>query len=78
MKKVFVDLNLKEAKTIVSAKLNALHLNLTPALINDLKRRDITYTLTPSVCSVDDGTLTSDGLGDHTGATFCADSSATG
>lgn len=43
-----------------------------------LKRRNVTYTLTPSVCSVDDGTLTSDGLGDHTGGSFCADSAATG
>ncbi len=41
-------------------------------------RRGITYTLVPSVCSVDDGTVATDGYGNHSGASFCADSTATG
>jgi Tfp pilus assembly protein PilV len=43
-----------------------------------LKRRNITYTVTATVCSVDDGTLAADGFGNHTGGTFCADSATTG
>jgi prepilin-type N-terminal cleavage/methylation domain-containing protein len=41
-------------------------------------RRGRTFTLIPSVCSVDDGTVTADGYGDHTGGTFCSDSTTTG
>ena len=41
-------------------------------------RRGITYTLVPSVCSVDDGTVGQDGYGDHTGGFFCTDSSTQG
>ena len=40
-----------------------------------VQRRGITYTITPTVCSVDGGT---DGYGDHSGGTFCADSATTG
>jgi Tfp pilus assembly protein PilV len=38
-------------------------------------RRGITYTIVPTVCSVDDAT---DGLGTHTGLDMCADSTGTG
>jgi type II secretory pathway pseudopilin PulG len=41
-------------------------------------RRGITYTLIPSVCSVDDGSVAADGYGDHTGGSFCSDSTTTG
>src|SRR5829696_5388479 len=41
-------------------------------------RRGITYTLVPSVCSVDDGTVATDGYGNHTGASFCSDSTTQG
>ncbi len=44
----------------------------------NLKRREITYTLTASVCSVDDGTLPADGFGDHGGGFFCPDSDSQG
>ena len=44
----------------------------------NVTRRGITYTLVPSVCSVDDGTVATDGYGNHAGATFCADSTLTG
>jgi Tfp pilus assembly protein PilV len=40
-----------------------------------IQRRGITYTVSASVCSVDGAT---DGYGDHTGGTFCADSATTG
>ena len=40
-----------------------------------VKRRGLTYTLNVSVCAVDDP---KDGYGSHAGATFCADSAATG
>lgn len=40
-----------------------------------VKRRNTTYTLTASVCSVDDG---QDGYGDHTGGYFCSNSTGTG
>jgi prepilin-type N-terminal cleavage/methylation domain-containing protein len=42
-----------------------------------IRRRDIEYTLSVNVCSVDDGT-TADGYGDHTGGFFCADSNVEG
>lgn len=42
-----------------------------------IRRRDIEYTLSATVCSVDDGT-TADGYGDHTGGFFCADSNIQG
>lgn len=38
-------------------------------------RRNTTYTLTPTVCSLDDP---KDGYGDHTTGTWCPDSSTTG
>jgi type II secretory pathway pseudopilin PulG len=41
-------------------------------------RRGIRFTLVPSVCSVDDGTVAQDGYGDHAGGSFCADSTTTG
>ena len=41
-------------------------------------RRNVTFTLTAEVCSVDDGTVQGDGFGDHTGGHFCADSAGTG
>jgi prepilin-type N-terminal cleavage/methylation domain-containing protein len=37
-----------------------------------VQRRNTTYTITADVCSVDDNTITSDGLGDHTGGFYCA------
>lgn len=40
-----------------------------------VSRRGITYTLSTSLCSVDDP---KDGYGTHAGATYCADSSTTG
>ena len=40
-----------------------------------VKRRGITYTLSTSLCSVDDP---KDGYGSHGGATYCADSASTG
>ena len=43
----------------------------------NLKRRNITYTLTAKVCSVDDGTIASDGYGDHAGGAFCETTSGT-
>jgi prepilin-type N-terminal cleavage/methylation domain-containing protein len=42
-----------------------------------IRRRDIEYTVTVNVCSVDDGT-TADGYGDHTGGFFCVDSNVQG
>jgi len=44
----------------------------------NIRRRNIVYTLTANVCSVDDGTLASDGYGNHAGIDFCADSATTG
>jgi prepilin-type N-terminal cleavage/methylation domain-containing protein len=44
----------------------------------EIKRRGITYTVTATVCSVDEGGLGADGYGDHTGGFFCADSTTTG
>jgi prepilin-type N-terminal cleavage/methylation domain-containing protein len=44
----------------------------------NLKRREVTYTLNATVCSVDDGTLAADGFGDHMGGFFCTDSASTG
>ena len=41
-------------------------------------RRNVTFTLTGRVCSVDDGTVAGDGFGDHTGGFFCSDSSTQG
>jgi Tfp pilus assembly protein PilV len=41
-------------------------------------RRGITYTLVPSVCSVDDGTVATDGYGNHAGGSFCSDSTTQG
>ncbi len=40
-----------------------------------VKRRGITYSISTSVCSVDDP---KDGYGSHAGATYCADSASTG
>ena len=40
-----------------------------------VKRRGITYSVSTSVCSVDDP---KDGYGSHAGATYCADSASTG
>jgi len=40
-----------------------------------VKRRGITYTISTSLCSVDDP---KDGYGSHAGASYCADSSSTG
>jgi Tfp pilus assembly protein PilV len=36
-----------------------------------VQRRNTVYTIVASVCSVDDNTITSDGLGDHTGGSYC-------
>lgn len=44
----------------------------------EVKRRGITFTLTASVCSVDEGSTGADGYGDHTGGSFCSDSTTTG
>jgi prepilin-type N-terminal cleavage/methylation domain-containing protein len=44
----------------------------------NIRRRNIVYTLNATVCSVDDGTLTSDGYGNHAGIDFCADSGTQG
>lgn len=41
----------------------------------ELSRRGFTYTVTATVCSVDDG---QDGYGSHTANPFCSDSSTTG
>ena len=41
----------------------------------EVRRRGVTYTLTATACAIDDP---GDGLGDHTGVPFCADSAATG
>ena len=41
-----------------------------------VRRRNIVYTITSSVCSVDDGNL--DDYGDHVGGFFCTDSATTG
>ena len=41
-------------------------------------RRNVTFTLSASVCSVDDGTVAGDGFGNHDGGHFCAESTATG
>ncbi|CAA9463933.1 MAG: hypothetical protein AVDCRST_MAG38-493 [uncultured Solirubrobacteraceae bacterium] len=41
-------------------------------------RRNVTFTLTATVCSVDDGTVAGDGYGSHAGGNFCADSTQTG
>jgi Tfp pilus assembly protein PilV len=49
-----------------------------PATGWQIRRRNITYTVTANVCSVDDGTLTSDGYGNHSGVDFCADSATEG
>ena len=35
------------------------------------ERRGVTYTLTATVCSVDDGTVAADGYGDHGSGGFC-------
>ena len=43
-----------------------------------VRRRNIMFTVTASVCSVDDGTLASDGYGGHSGVAFCADSTTEG
>lgn len=40
-----------------------------------VKRRGITYSISTSLCSVDDP---KDGYGSHAGATYCADSASTG
>jgi prepilin-type N-terminal cleavage/methylation domain-containing protein len=44
----------------------------------NVTRRGILYTLVPNVCSVDDGTVATDGYGNHAGGTYCADSTTTG
>jgi prepilin-type N-terminal cleavage/methylation domain-containing protein len=44
----------------------------------NVERRDILFTLVPSVCSVDDGTVAADGFGDHSAGGFCPDSGSTG
>src|SRR5829696_1916922 len=44
----------------------------------NVTRRGITYTLVPTVCSVDDGTVATDGYGNHAGGSFCADSATQG
>lgn len=44
----------------------------------NVTRRGITYTIVPNVCSVDDGTVASDGYGNHSGGSFCPDSATTG
>jgi Tfp pilus assembly protein PilV len=36
-----------------------------------VQRRNTVYTIVATVCSVDDNTITSDGLGDHTGGNYC-------
>ena len=36
----------------------------------NVTRRGILYTLVPNVCSVDDGTVATDGFGNHTGGTL--------
>lgn len=43
----------------------------------NIVRRGITFTLVPSVCSVDDG-MAADGYGNHGGGSYCADSSTQG
>ena len=43
-----------------------------------IRRRNIVYTVTATVCSVDDGTLATDGYGTHAGVAFCADSATEG
>lgn len=44
----------------------------------NVRRRGIVYTLVPNVCSVDDGTVASDGFGNHAGGSYCPDSTTTG
>jgi len=44
----------------------------------NVTRRGITYTLVPNVCSVDDGTVATDGFGNHAGGSYCADSATEG
>ena len=43
-----------------------------------IRRRNVLFTIAPTACSVDDDKSPGDGLGDHTGGYFCADSSAQG
>ena len=52
--------------------------DVDPAPGWQVRRRGLTYTLTVNVCSVDDGTLATDGFGDHTGGFYCADSTTQG
>ncbi|MEJ7715467.1 MAG: hypothetical protein WKF40_07080 [Thermoleophilaceae bacterium] len=40
-----------------------------------VKRRGVVYTISTSLCSIDDP---KDGYGSHAGATYCADSATTG
>lgn len=49
--------------------------NPSPPGAYQMNRRGFTYTVTASVCSIDDGT---DGYGSHTGLPFCTDSTQTG
>ena len=42
-----------------------------------IRRRNVTYTITATVCSVDDGTA-GDGYGTHAGVVFCTDSATEG
>jgi Tfp pilus assembly protein PilV len=49
-----------------------------PGAAWEIKRRGITYTVSATVCSVDEGGAGADGYGDHTGGFFCADSTTTG
>jgi prepilin-type N-terminal cleavage/methylation domain-containing protein len=44
----------------------------------NITRRNVRYTVSADVCSVDDGTITADGYGNHTGGFFCADSATEG
>ena len=65
-----------QASTLVA------HLQAQPGLDDavgggtwNIVRRNLTYTATASLCSVDAG---KDGYGDHGGSTFCSDSATTG
>jgi Tfp pilus assembly protein PilV len=44
----------------------------------NVRRRGITYTISSNVCSVDDGTVATDGFGNHSGGSYCPDSTTTG
>lgn len=69
---------------LVAARING-ELQAQPGLADgsaaagwNVERRDTVFTLVPSVCSVDDGTVVEDGFGDHSAGGFCSDSGSTG